>query len=185
MTYELTRANVEQQLTTIHTRLQVLTHGVDEAAFNRLPDGGGGWSIAQCLDHLAQTTELYGQALDAAMDQAPPMPTGGPAMPNLPGRLLIWAIEPPVRFGVKAIAQLTPPATLVPETVRRQFDDSLDRLSALADRALTIDAGRTRYQNPLAGGVRLFNVVTGVMVMLAHNRRHLVHAERVRTVVHL
>jgi hypothetical protein len=180
MTYELTRANVDQQIAAIRTRVQALTQGLDEAAFNRRPDEGRGWSIAQCLDHLAQTTELYGQALDAAMDQAPPMPTGGPAMPNLLGRVLIWAIEPPVRFGVKAIAQLTPSATHVPDTLRRQFDDSLDRLSTLTDRALTIDAGRTRYSNPLAGGVRSFNIVTGIMVMLAHNRRHLAQAEKVR-----
>lgn len=54
------------------------------------------------------------------------------------------------------------------------------RHSALAERALRIDAGRARYANPLAGGIQSFNVVTGVMVMLAHNHRHLVQAERVR-----
>ena len=180
MTYELTRANVDQQLATIRARVQTLTHGLDEAAFNDRPDGGRGWSIAQCLDHLAQTTEVYGQALDAAMQHARPMPPGGPATPNLVGRLLIWAIEPPVRFGVKAIAPLTPAATHVPATVLRRFDESLDRLTALTDRALTIDAGHTRYANPLAGGVQSFNIVTGIMVMLAHNRRHLVQAEKVR-----
>lgn len=180
MNYELTRANVDAQLAAIRSRVQKLTHGLDEAALNRKPADGRGWSIAQCLDHLAQTTELYGQALDAAMDQAPPMPQGPPAMPNLLGRALIWAIEPPVRFGVKAIAQLTPSATHVPETLLRQFDESLDRLTALTDRALTIDAAHTRYANPLAGGVKSFNIVTGIMVMLAHNRRHLTQAERVR-----
>ncbi len=181
MNYTLTRENVGQQLAAIRTRAQALTIGLDEAALNWQPDGGRQWSIAQCLHHLALTTELYAQALDVAIDAAPPATPDAPSTPNLLGRLLIWAIEPPVRIGVPARPELMPPSHHVPETLARQYDESLDRLSALAERALRIDAGRARYANPLAGGVQSFNVATGVMVMLAHNRRHLVQAERVRS----
>ena len=181
MNYVLTRENVAHQLAAIRSRVQALTIGLDEAALNWQPAGGRQWSIAQCLHHLALTTEFYSQALDVAIDAAPQVTLDAPARPNLLGRVLIWAIEPPVRIGVSARAELMPPSRHVPDVLLRQYDASLDRLAALVERTLRIDAGRTRYANPLAGGVKSFNVVTGVMVMLAHNRRHLVQAERVRT----
>lgn len=180
MDYTLTRPNVDEQIAAIRARVRVLTGGVDAAALNWQPGGGRQWSIAQCLDHLARTTELYAQALDAAIDAAPPVSPATPARPNLLGRGLIWAIEPPARLGVRARAELQPPSHHDPGELLRRFDASLDRVSAVADRALTIDAGRARYANPLAGGVRWFNVVTGLMVILAHDRRHLVQAERAR-----
>ena len=46
--------------------------------------------------------------------------------------------------------------------------------------ALRVDAGRVKYANPLARNTRLFNIATGILVMLAHNRRHLEQAQRVR-----
>ena len=178
MTYTLTKHNVDDQLRDIRARVQALTDGLDEVALNWQPEEGRGWSIAQCLDHLALTDDLYGQALDAAMHGAPP--AGGlPARPNLLGRGLIWAVEPPARIRVKALSALMPPSAHVPATLLRRYGESLDRLSALADRAMTIDASRTRYANPLAGGMKSFNIATGIMVMLAHHRRHLAQAGKV------
>lgn len=180
MHYTLTRENVEAQIAAIRARAQAVTLGLDERAINWQPDNGRRWSIAQCLDHLARTTELYGQALEAAIAVAPPMPPGPPARPNLLGRYLIWVIEPPNVVKVPAKPALMPPSQHVPDVVLRQYDQSLESLVALTDRALRVDAGRARYANPLAGNVRTFNVATGIMVMLAHNRRHLLQAERVR-----
>jgi hypothetical protein len=76
-----------------------------------------------------------------------------------------------------------PPSEHDLAAVRCHFESSLDRLSQIATRAMAVDAEKARYKNPLAGGSTLFNVVTGVMVMLAHNRRHLGQAERVRAVL--
>lgn len=180
MDYTLTSQNVAHQLIAIRARAHALTDGLDEAALNWQPDEGRGWSIAQCLDHLALTDDLYGQALDAAMDSAPKATTAAPARPNLLGRGLIWAVEPPARIRVKALSTLMPPSAHVPATLLRRYDGSLNRLSLLADRAMTIDASRTRYANPLADGVKSFNIATGIMVMLAHHRRHLEQAEKVR-----
>lgn len=180
MDYSLTKQNVETQLAAIRARAEAVTLGLDEQAINWQPDGGRRWSIAQCLDHLVRTSALYGQALEAAIAAAPPIAPGPAARPNLLGRVLIWVIEPPNLVKVPAKPALMPPSRHVPEVVLRQYDDSLEALAALTDRALRVDAGRARYANPLAGDVRTFNVATGIMVMLAHNRRHLVQAERVR-----
>lgn len=180
MNYILTKPNVDAQLMAIRSGVQAVTDGLDVAALNWQPDQGRGWSIAQCLDHLVLTDDLYGQALNAAMAAAPAAGTGAPARPNLLGRGLIWAVEPPARIRVKALSALMPPSTHIPSTLLRRYSDSLDRLAALADRAMMIDASSTRYANPLAGGMRSFNIATGIMVMLAHHRRHLAQAAKVR-----
>ncbi len=180
MDYTLTQANVSAQMAAIRTRARAVLEGLDANALNWQPKGGRAWSIAQCLHHLALTSDLYAEALDAAIDGAPARAGNSPLRPNLLGRWFIWVIEPPNVIKAPARKDLMPPSTHDLTAVREHYERSLDRLSQLAERAMTVDAQTARYANPLAGGSRLFNVVTGVMVMLAHNRRHLGQAERVR-----
>jgi hypothetical protein len=180
MSYVLTRAEVATQLDASHAKTSEVCAGLDAAQLNWQPDGGRRWSIAQCLDHLARTTRLYGSRLDDAITAAPAGVERPAAHPNLIGRLLIWSMEPPSRLRMPTQPALQPPSTLDPAEVRRAFSDSLDYLSALAAKALRIDASRVRYANPLARDTRMFNVATGILVTLAHNRRHLEQADRVR-----
>lgn len=180
MPYVLTRGEVATQLDAIHARVTEVCAGLDAQQMNWRPEGGRRWSIAQCLDHLAKTTVEYGRRVEEAIDAAPELPERPEAHPGLAGRLLIWSIEPPSRIRVPTKASLRPPATLEPAVVRRAFSDSLDYLSALAAHALRVDAARIRYRNPLIGDLRLFDVVTGVLVILAHNRRHIEQARRIR-----
>jgi hypothetical protein len=180
MSYVLTRGEIATQLDAIHAKVTDISAGLDTAQLNWQPDNGRRWSIAQCLDHLAKTTALYGTRLEVAIDSAPAGEERNAAYPNLLGLLLIWSIEPPARIRIPARPELQPPSTLNPAEVRREFSDSLDYLSNLAARALRIDASRVKYANPLAANLRAFNVATGILVMLAHNRRHLHQALRVR-----
>lgn len=180
MSYVLTRGEVATQLDAIHAKTSEVCAGLDSARLNWQPDGGRRWSIAQCLDHLAKTTQFYGRRLEDAISTAPAGAERQAAHPNLMGRMLIWSMEPPARLHMPTHAALQPPSTLEPAEVRRAFSDSLDYLSTLTARALHIDASRVKYANPLARDTRLFNVATGVLVMLAHNRRHLDQADRVR-----
>jgi hypothetical protein len=176
----LTRGEVATQLDAIRAKASEACTGLTAAQFNWQPDGGRRWSIAQCLDHLARTTTLYGTRLEEAIDAIPAGDERREAHPNLAGRLLIWTIEPPARLRVPTQAALQPPSSLDPEQVRRAFGDSLDYLATLTARALRVDASRIRYRNPLAGNTRMFNLATGILVMLAHDRRHLEQALRVR-----
>lgn len=180
MSNVLSRGEVATQLDAIHAKVNGICSGLDAAQLNWQPDGGQRWSIAQCLDHLAKTTTLYGASLEKAIDSAPAGHERDTAYPNLLGLLLIWSIEPPARIRIPAKPGLQPPSTLDPAGVRRGFSDSLDYLSNLSARALRIDASRVKYANPLAGNIRAFNVATGILVMLAHNRRHLHQALLVR-----
>jgi hypothetical protein len=180
MSNVLSRGEVATQLDAIHAKVTGICSGLDAAQLNWQPDNGQRWSIAQCLDHLAKTTALYGASLEEAIDSAPAGHERDEAYPNFLGLLLIWSMEPPVRIRIPAKPALQPPSTLDPAGVRRGFSDSLDYLSNLSARALRIDASRVKYANPLAGNIRAFNVAAGILVMLAHNRRHLHQALLVR-----
>ncbi len=180
MPYVLTRGEVATQLDAIRAMTSEVCAGLDGAQFNWQPDGGRRWSIAQCFDHLAKTTTLYGRRIDEAIEAETIGLERVEAHPNLMGHLLIWSIEPPSRIRVPTQSSLQPPSTLDPGEVRRAFSDSLDHLASLTGRALHVDASRVKYRNPLARDTRLFNVATGILVMLAHNRRHLEQARRVR-----
>lgn len=180
MDYTLTPHNVETQLAAIRARAHAVTDGLDGTALNWQPREGRAWSIAQCLHHLALTSDLYADALEAAIAQASARAATTPMRPNLLGRWFIWVIEPPNVVKAPARKDLMPPSEFGVAAVRCHFESSLDRLAQIATRAMAVDAEQARYKNPLANGSTLFNVVTGVMVMLAHNRRHLGQAERVR-----
>lgn len=177
--YELTEANVAAQMADIHATLSRLMGRVSAGQLNWQPEGGRRWSIGQCLDHLTKAADIYSAPIADAIAAAPPAPATAPR-PNLLGRAFIWFIEPPVRIKTAAPGTSHPASTFDPVLARSEFERTLTTLQALAQRAVKVDSGRARFANPFAGGRRVFNVATGIMVLLAHARRHLLQAEQVK-----
>lgn len=177
--YELTEANVSAQVVEIQAALNRLLTNVSARQLNWQPDGGQRWSIGQCLDHVTRTAEIYSKPIgDAVAAAAPSRSTA--ARPNLLGRAFIWFIEPPVRVKTPAPGTAHPASMFDPAPVRSEFERSLADLQSLALRAVKVDSGRARFANPFAKDRRVFNVATGIMVMLAHARRHLLQAGQVK-----
>ena len=177
--YELTEDNVAAQLDEIHATLNRLMARVSASQLNWQPEGGRRWSIGQCLDHLTKAADIYSAPIADAIAAAPPAGAKA-ARPNLLGRAFIWFIEPPVRIRTASPTTSQPASNFDPALVRSEFERTLTALHALAVRAVTVDSGRARFANPFAGGRRVFNVATGIMVLLAHARRHLLQAEQVK-----
>ena len=158
-----------------------LSTPLDEAQFNWQPDGGKAWSVGQCLDHLVRANRCYLDALEEAVRVARAPATSDP--PSLqPGRLGRWflgVLEPPAKLKAKAPKKIEPaarcpkPATLVAYAGEQQ------RLIDLVRATGRINCNVIRFRNPLAYGLRTFNVATGLLVIPAHERRHLAQAQRV------
>lgn len=177
--YELTEVNVTAQVVEIQATLDRLLTNVSARQLNWQPEAGGRWSIGQCLDHVTKAADIYSKAIGDAIAAAPPSAATA-FRPNLLGRAFIWFIEPPVRVKTPAPGTAHPASMFDPALVRSAFEQSLADLRLLAVRAGRVDSGRARFANPFANGRRVFNVATGVMVMLAHARRHLLQAEQVK-----
>lgn len=180
MPYVLTRGEAETQLDMIRGRANQVLAGLDASQFNWQPDGGRRWSIGQCLEHLARMSTAYGGSIGAAIDKAPKVAEQRVIIPRLFGRWMVWTMEPPSLLRLPTRQEMKPPVILDPADVRRRFSESLQFASDLAARAMLVDARHTTFENPILGGFRMFDVASGILIILAHNRRHLAQAEKVR-----
>jgi len=139
---------------------------------------GTSWSMWQCFDHLARINRVYCQALEAAVEHPGATREGTPQRVE-PGLLASWFIkgmEPPVRIRFKALAKVTPTGAGEPQALEAFLESHAPACHVLEfwDRVK-----RVRFKNPFVPLLR-FTVGTGLMVINAHDRRHLWQAERVQ-----
>ncbi|MEO6222346.1 MAG: DinB family protein [Vicinamibacterales bacterium] len=177
--YELSAQNVAGQLAHVRERIERLLVAMSASQLNWQPDGGRRWSVGQCLGHIATSTVFYAAHIDKAVVSAPSTPVSG-ARPNPLGRAFIWLLEPPVKMRTRAPKAIQPKSSSDPDALRRQLQEGWAVVEDVTSRALKIDSGRVRFENPLANGRRVFNVAAGVFVLLAHARRHVLQAEQVK-----
>ena len=156
-----------------------LASGLTDEQFN-WPPPAGGWTVAQCIDHLNVTARVYLPSLDEGIAQA--IRRGlygeGPFRYNLLGRLFVWSQQPGTKMKYKASKTVMPaPSRRKQETLAAfrayqvQFVDRLRQANGL-------DLARARVQSPLAGAIRM-PLGSGFALMVAHERRHLQQARNV------
>jgi hypothetical protein len=180
---ELTPDRVElmAELARLAFEASSLAAPLDEARFNWQPDGGKAWSVGQCLEHLTRANRVYLDALEEAVRKAA-AEGDVPSPPLQPGRLGRWflsSLEPPARIKFKALAKIVPQSRCPKQATLVAFAGEQQRVIELVRASARIDANATRFDNPLAYGLRTFNVATGLLVIAAHERRHLEQARKV------
>jgi hypothetical protein len=142
----------------------------------------GSWSVAECLDHLANANRVY---LDAKGPAVRAREQGrfrqDPAVLGFVGRWLVRTLEP----AVKALFRMKAPRTIEPRrapalaTAFASFTTSQDEVREFLCAYADLDLAAVRFPNPFVCGVR-FSLATGLHVITAHERRHLWQAWRVR-----
>lgn len=159
-----------------------VVEGLDHAAANWQPDDGRAWSVAQCLDHLAKLNVFYMEAVlpaarDAAARQAG---TFSSVRATWMGRWFAQSLEPPVtrRFRVPTPA-VAPASDLDPAATLRAFEASHDGYRELVGLCARFDPNRLRLANPFFRFVPM-RMATILLVVPAHDRRHLWQARNVR-----
>jgi len=160
---------------------QALARGLTEEQLNWQPQPGS-WSVGQCLEHLCLTNEAYLTWISVALKEKPDSPVEQ-ITPGWFGRWFIRNfVEPsPGSKRVSAPAKIRPAARLDLAVVSR-FLSSNKSCRELIVRACGKDINRIRFRNPFVPGVR-FTVGTGLEIIVGHERRHLLQAERVRDLV--
>ncbi|HXG54609.1 MAG TPA: DinB family protein [Vicinamibacterales bacterium] len=153
---------------------------VTDEAFQWQPDGGRRWSIAQCLDHLAAVNGLYTAAIRVGVKNAQALgwTRTGPAVPGFLGRRFIALQEPPVTRRVRAPEKVQPRPRRSREEIMKAYRDAHDDFRQLVSECAQLDVNRATFPNPFFSLVRV-KVSTGLLVLPAHNRRHLWQAEQV------
>lgn len=138
------------------------------------------WSIAQCLDHLARGNTMYAAALHNALKEpgAANKSSRGPIRPGWFSRYFIRSMDAPPKRKFRAPKKIVPASQMAIRTALQAFLRSDEDLRAVIRDGAALDLNRIRFHNPFIGFLR-FTVGTGLLVITAHNRRHLWQAERV------
>jgi hypothetical protein len=159
---------------------QQLVAELSQAQLNWRP-APAAWSVAQCLAHLGQMNSVLTSALRTAVNQTNKnsvMPRR-PVQPGWFGRWFISQMEAPPRRKLKTPKQGIPAPPQNGEEVLRAFIAAHDELRSLIHQAQDLDLNRIRFRNPFIGLLR-YSVGTALLVIAAHDRRHLWQAQQVR-----
>jgi hypothetical protein len=159
--------------------LQALVAGL---ALDQLtePPARGGWSIAECLEHLRITTEAFLPLLGEAVDGLPSI-QGGPMTYRLDpaGAVLVWLMEPPSRMPTNTPEAFAPRRGDLVEGFADRFSASQDRLREFIEGCHGLRLTRATIVSPFNASVR-YSVYAALRILAAHQRRHLWQAHRVR-----
>jgi hypothetical protein len=175
-------AVLEEGFDAVERDARALVRGLTEVSGAWRPDATS-WSVAECLDHLANANRVYLHAMQPVAERT--LMQGrrrrGPAQPGVIGRWFIRTLEPPVtsRFKRTAPESIRPRRAPSLGDAIAQFLASHDEVRAFVRRYADIDLAGPRFPNPFVRGIR-FSLATGLHVIAAHERRHLWQAWRVR-----
>jgi len=174
-------ARLLDELDTSDARAMTVTSGltIEQLNWKSTPQT---WSVGQCLEHLALANEVYVDAMAGALE--------GRAHATVdditPGWFARWFIRNYVEPSAK-IRSAPAPGKIVPHAevdaaIGDRFLRSNDLVRAFAERARHVDVNRIRFKNPFVPVIR-FTIGTGLVILPAHERRHLLQAERARASV--
>jgi len=136
------------------------------------------WSVGQCLDHLCVANEVYLAAIGQAFD-GQPLAVVDEISPGWFGRWFIRSyIEPSATTKRARAPGKIVPSPAVDASILARFLDTNRALRDSVRRGSQHDVNRLRFKNPFVTGIR-FTVGTGFEILVRHQRRHLLQAERV------
>ena len=157
-----------------------LLAGLDDDGVNWQPPPGR-WSIAQCLHHLATMNDVYTQGCDEHL-QAARAKNVGPFKglhPTLVGRWFARSMEPPPRMKLKAPSPTTPGPSYPRDGLLAAYTMSHARYRAIVKASADVDIDRVVFPNRFIAAVKM-RLSTVLMIIPAHDRRHLYQARQVR-----
>lgn len=174
-------ALLDDQLTSAENEMRSLVDGLTEEQGTTSP-AEGSWSVASCLEHLANTNHAYLAVMHpvAAAARAKGKRRRGPAKPGLIGRWFVVLLEPPVKptRRIKSPVIIQPRAGIGLREASTRFIESQHEIRAFVHSNADLDLAGVTFPNPFVPGLR-FSLATGVCNLLAHERRHLWQARQV------
>jgi hypothetical protein len=179
------RQELLDELDRLERELGSLTESIDEARFNWRPDGGRAWSIGQCVEHLIRTNVAYVEALARAVERAgrrsgqAPGQVGLPLDPGPFGGRFVRAMDEKSTRRFRAPSRIVPGSDCPRDSTLADFGRAQADVRELVRSTVGLDVNRIRFANPFLVRLPLLNVAAGILVIPAHERRHLRQARKV------
>ena len=167
-------ANIEQHLQTVTGRLQNL----DEKKLLQ-PAANGGWSIAQCLEHLNSYARYYLPEIDKALNKADLVyPATGSVKGTWLGRYFTRSMQPGNNAKkYKAPKDHVPVPELDAAKVISEFIGQQEQLLALVRKAQKADLDKVRVPISISRWIKM-RLGDVFQFLTVHDERHMQQALR-------
>jgi hypothetical protein len=168
----------EAQFREISERATALLSGLNSAVLMRRPKPES-WSVAECLAHLNLSADAYFPIWERELTNAREQNRSGKETYRLDfwGWMLVWALEPPARFRLRAPRDIQPVNIPAAETILPAFLDRQRQILAAIQAARGIAIDKIKIASPFDARVR-YSIWSSFCLNAAHERRHLWQAER-------
>ena len=174
-------ADLVTQAEAARAEARALCDGLSDAQLLWRP-APGAWSIAECLDHLARAGSWFVKQAGHGLEQARARGLRAEGAYRLRpfDRFAASVLEPPVRYLRASAPQGAVPTSISdPRAVLAAFERLQDSLAERVRECDGWDLRRARARSPWHPAIEL-SLGGLLLVTLAHERRHLWQARRVR-----
>lgn len=160
-----------------HTAIAIREfQNLDESALLQTSHSGG-WSIAQCLDHLNGYGHHYLPEMQKAMQKADSQPESGQFEGSWLGDYFTKMMDPATAKKMKAFKNHVPPAKLEAHNVVAEFIQQQEQLMLLLTKARIIDLSSVGVPISISKLIRI-NLGDTFRFFIMHNERHIRQALR-------
>jgi len=167
-----------QEINEARQRAEAVVLGLTPEQFTTQPEAGK-WSVAECILHLNVTARVMQSLMEDAIAQArrDNQLGTGPFSVGAKGRLLVWIAEPPPKFRIRAPKNVRPPAAMGdPSQILPVFMKAQDEWERLMREQEGLDLAKIK----VGQGAFRVRLAAALPWMMAHQRRHLLQAEKVK-----
>ena len=130
----------------------------------------GSWCVAECLDHLTQTTRAFLPAISEAIAKAPKLMRNRRLRTGILPSLFIRSLNPPYRIRFKVLPQLVP-QSLSSEQAWSGFVASQAELLTSLNSAAGLAIDKVTIKSPVYARIS-YNIYGVFRMLAAHQQRH-------------
>ncbi len=152
---------------------------VNEKNFNKKSDKGG-WSAAECIDHLIVTGSDYCDKFEEALHIAvrKDLKLTGELKKSWFGQRFINFVEPPARFKVKSPKRWKPDSAINKTKATTAYLQLQDRYMDIINASVGWDISKVKLPSPAVSWIK-FSAFEILAINSAHQRRHFLQAKKV------
>lgn len=179
-------ADIKDQLDAASNKAVSIVGGIGFEQLKQRPPSGA-WSIAECLVHLNHSSQAEIEEIDRAFAECRKVERNDSKKPfkmDLLGRFLKWTLEPPPMFlsKMKTKKPFEPLETEPVGEVLPAFLDFQKQIKTRVDRLAAVPLDQIKVVSPFDRRVK-YNLFSFFHILLAHERRHLWQAEKVKETI--
>lgn len=142
------------------------------------PSNTGGWSIAQCLEHLNTYGNYYLPLFEKGLSESPDKPEANVIKSSWLGRKSIESMNPETgKKKFKALKKHIPVPDLDTQAVVAEFINHQERLLQIIRLAKSKDLQQIKISISIAKFLKL-NLGDALQFLIVHNERHIQQANR-------